>query len=86
MKDSWKVLTLNDRLKAKGKNAIESEARLARARVGPRGVKTIPACNAAWSGLLHIIDFRHASFILRLVFAVCTTGNSKQCIETLSFR
>ena len=50
------------------------------------GVKTIPACNAAWSGLLHIIDFRHASFILRLVFAVCTTGNSKQCLETLSFR
>ena len=44
------------------------------------GVKTIPACNAAWSGLLHIIDFRHASFILRLVFAVCKTGNSKHCL------
>ena len=45
------------------------------------GVKTIPACNAAWSGLLHIIDFRHASFILRLVFAACKTGNSKHCLE-----
>ena len=21
----------------------------------------VPACNAAWSGLLHVIDFRHAS-------------------------
>ena len=53
----------------------------------PRGgVKTIPACSAAWSGLLHIIDFRHASFILRLVFAACKTGNSKHCLETLSFR
>ena len=52
---------------------------------GPRrGVKTIPACNSALDGLLHIIDFRHASFIIRLVFAVCTTGNSKQCFETLS--
>ena len=45
------------------------------------GVKTIPACNAAWSGLLHIIDFRHASFILRLDFAACKTGNSKHCLE-----
>ena len=44
-------------------------------------MKTIPACNAAWSGLLDIIDFHHASFILLLVFAVCTTGNSKQCLE-----
>ena len=45
------------------------------------GVKTIPACNAAWSGLLHIIDFRHASFILRLDFAACKTGNSKHYIN-----
>ena len=35
----------------------------------PRGgMSTIPACNAVRHDLLHIIDFCHARFILRLPF------------------
>ena len=37
------------------------------------GVRTIPACNAARRDLLHIINSRHDSFILRLAVAVFTT-------------
>ena len=31
-------------------------------------MSTIPACNAVRYGLLHIIDFCHVPFILRLAF------------------
>ena len=40
---------------------------------GRGGMSTIPACNAVRHALLHIIDFCHAPFILRLAFEGITT-------------
>ena len=47
------------------------------------GMSTIPACNAVRYGLLHIIDFCHAPFILRLAFEGTRTRRrsvSAKCI------